>query len=229
MSSAVWSRSSSCSSAARSDRSPPARRPPRSSCPTTGTSSTSSGSACSPSSTSSASGRAVGIASTVAGRLGRRRRQLASMAFVAVALGTVGTLYAAVAPKGEAATTADPAVERGRALYSRGCSSCHGLNGEGGQRAPSLIGVGAASVDFQVGTGRMPLREHGPQAPGKKPTYNEQQIRELDAYVASLGAGPSIPSFTTQDLQKADTAYGGAPFPPHPAPGPNLARPRGGR
>src|SRR5439155_16595800 len=32
------------------------------------------------------------------------------------------------------------------------------------------------------------------------------------AYVASLGAGPAIPSFTTQDLQKADTAYGGALF-----------------
>ena len=134
------------------------------------------------------------------------------MAFVAVALGTVGTLYAAVAPKGEAATSADPAVERGKALYARGCSSCHGLNGEGGQRAPSLIGVGAAAVDFQVGTGRMPLREHGPQAPQKRVTYDEQQILDLDAYVASLGAGPAIPSFSASDLQKADTAYGGALF-----------------
>jgi ubiquinol-cytochrome c reductase cytochrome c subunit len=134
------------------------------------------------------------------------------MAFVAVALGTVGTLYAALAPSGEAATSADPAVERGAALYKRGCSSCHGLNGEGGQRAPSLIGVGAAAVDFQVGTGRMPLREHGAQAPGKKPTYDEQQILDLDAYVASLGEGPSIPSFTAEDVQKADTAYGGSLF-----------------
>jgi ubiquinol-cytochrome c reductase cytochrome c subunit len=154
----------------------------------------------------------VGIASTVAGRLARRRRQLASMAFIAVALGTVGTLYAAFAPTGEAATSADPAVQRGQALYARGCSSCHGLNGEGGQRAPSLIGVGAASVDFQVGTGRMPLREHGPQAPRKRPSYDEQQILDLAAYVASLGAGPSIPSLNASDLQHADTAYGGALF-----------------
>ena len=152
------------------------------------------------------------IASTVAGRLGRRRRQLASVAFVAVALGTVGTLYAAIAPKGEAATSADPAVERGRALYARGCSSCHGLNGEGGQRAPSLIGVGAASVDFQVGTGRMPLREHGPQAPRKRPSYDEQQILDIAAYVASLGPGPGIPKIDPAALQKADTAYGGALF-----------------
>jgi len=154
----------------------------------------------------------VGIASTVAGRLARRRRQLASMAFIAVALGTVGTLYAAFAPTGEASTTADPAVQRGQALYARGCSSCHGLNGEGGQRAPSLIGVGAASVDFQVGTGRMPLREHGPEAPRKRPSYDEQQILDLAAYIASLGPGPAIPSFSEADWQKADTAYGGALF-----------------
>jgi len=134
------------------------------------------------------------------------------MAFVAVALGTVGTLYAAIAPKGEAATSADPAVERGKALYARGCSSCHGLNGEGGQRAPSLIGVGAAATDFQLSTGRMPLREHGPQAPEKRVSYTPQEILDLDAYVASLGAGPGIPSFSTEDLQKADTAYGGALF-----------------
>jgi ubiquinol-cytochrome c reductase cytochrome c subunit len=135
------------------------------------------------------------------------------MAFVAVALGTVGTLYAAVAPKGEAATSADPAVERGQALYKRGCSSCHGLNGEGGQRTPSLIGVGAAAVDFQVGTGRMPLRQFGPQAPGKRPTYNEQQTLDLAAYVASLGAGPAIPDASSiAQYQKADTAYGGSLF-----------------
>jgi ubiquinol-cytochrome c reductase cytochrome c subunit len=134
------------------------------------------------------------------------------MAFIAVALGTVGTLYAAFAPTGEASTTADPAVQRGQALYARGCSSCHGLNGEGGQRAPSLIGVGAASVDFQVGTGRMPLREHGPEAPRKRPSYDEQQILDLAAYIASLGPGPAIPSFSEADWQKADTAYGGALF-----------------
>src|SRR4051794_17719139 len=109
--------------------------------------------------------------STFAARLVSRRRQLAGAAVVAVALGVIGMLYAALAPRGVAATSADPAVERGRALYLKGCSSCHGLNGEGGRRAPSLIGVGAASVDFQVGTGRMPLRDHGPQAPRKRNTY----------------------------------------------------------
>jgi len=150
--------------------------------------------------------------STFAVRLLTRRRQIAGAAVIAVALGLMGMLYAAFAPKGQAATSSDPAVARGQALYQRGCASCHGFNGEGGQRAPSLIGVGAASVDFQVGTGRMPLRDHGPQAPRKDPTYDEQQTLDLAAYVASLGPGPGIPDFSSSDWQKADTAYGGSLF-----------------
>jgi ubiquinol-cytochrome c reductase cytochrome c subunit len=141
-----------------------------------------------------------------------RRRQLASAAVVAVALGLMGMLYAALAPSGRAATSADPAVDRGRELYNQGCASCHGFAGSGGNRAPSLIGVGAAAVDFQVSTGRMPLQQHGPQAPRKRTQYTDQQILDLAAYVASLGPGPSIPQFDDGDWQSADTAYGGALF-----------------
>jgi quinol---cytochrome-c reductase cytochrome c subunit len=154
----------------------------------------------------------VSIPSTVAARLLSRRRQLASAAVVAVALGVIGMLYAALAPTGQAATNADPAVQRGQELYNQGCATCHGFAGTGGNLAPSLIGVGAAAVDFQVGTGRMPLQQHGPEAPRKRPRYTEQEILDLAAYVASLGAGPGIPQFSESDWQKADTAYGGALF-----------------
>ena len=151
--------------------------------------------------------------STVATRLVSRRRQLAGAAVVAVALGLLGMLYAALAPAGQAATSADPAIDRGRELYNQGCSSCHGFAGVGGSNAPSLIGVGAAAVDFQVGTGRMPAAvKRAPQMPRKRPHYDEQQILDLAAYVSSLGAGPAIPSFAEADWQKADTAYGGALF-----------------
>ena len=45
---------------------------------------------------------------------------------------------------------------------------------------PSLIGVGAAAVDFQVGTGRMPLQATGPQAPAEATSSSsEQEIAEL--------------------------------------------------
>jgi ubiquinol-cytochrome c reductase cytochrome c subunit len=154
----------------------------------------------------------VSIPSTVAARLQSRRRQLASATVIAVALGLMGMLYAALAPTGQAATSSDPAVQRGQELYNQGCSTCHGFAGTGSTQAPSLIGVGAAAVDFQVGTGRMPLQQHGPEAPRKPPHYDEQDILDLAAYVASLGAGPGIPQFSESDWQRADTAYGGSLF-----------------
>lgn len=91
-------------------------------------------------------------------------------------------------------------VDQGRQLFLVGCASCHGRNAEGvvakdgTQYGPSLVGVGAAAVDFQVGTGRMPMANPGVQAPKKDPVYNEEETRRLAAYVASLGPGPSIPT-----------------------------------
>lgn len=81
-----------------------------------------------------------------------------------------------------------------------GCAFCHGQNGEGtpnedgdGQLGPSLVGVGAAAVDFQVGTGRMPMAQPGAQVPSKPEVYTDEEIAALAAYVASLGPGPAIP------------------------------------
>jgi ubiquinol-cytochrome c reductase cytochrome c subunit len=54
--------------------------------------------------------------------------------------------------------------------------------------------VGAAAVDFQVGTGRMPLAGPGVQAPSSKQVmFTNQEIASMAAYVATLGPGPSIP------------------------------------
>jgi ubiquinol-cytochrome c reductase cytochrome c subunit len=127
-----------------------------------------------------------------------------------VALSMMGLLYTAFAPARSAEANSDPTIEQGRQLFLQGCSTCHGLNAEGGTTAPSLIGVGAAAVDFQVGTGRMPLEQHGAQAPQKHPVYTPEQIETLAAYIASLGPGPAIP--TDLNYQSADTAFGGALF-----------------
>lgn len=140
---------------------------------------------------------------------GGRRRRLASAGIVLVALGLLTLLYSAIAPHGSAESSPD--LSAGRTLFNNSCASCHGLNGEGGQRAPSLIGVGPGAVDFQISTGRMPLQHHGAQAPRKQPVMTEKQIREVAAYVASLGpGGPPIPDVT--GYQDADVAYGGALF-----------------
>ena len=90
-------------------------------------------------------------------------------------------------------------MAKGKALFLVGCASCHGKNAEGistakgGQYGPSLVGVGAAAVDFQVGTGRMPMAQPGAQALRKPPVYDQEEIEALAAYVASLGPGPAVP------------------------------------
>jgi ubiquinol-cytochrome c reductase cytochrome c subunit len=139
-----------------------------------------------------------------------RRRRLAHAGIVLAALGTIGALYAGFAPHGSASATDSTSLQQGRQLFLEGCASCHGLNGEGGARAPSLIGVGAAAVDFQVGTGRMPLQQHGAEAQQKKNRFTAAETELLAAYVASLGPGPAIP--TDINYQNADVAYGGALF-----------------
>jgi ubiquinol-cytochrome c reductase cytochrome c subunit len=131
------------------------------------------------------------------------------LGIIVVGLTVMGSLYAGLAPHG-AAGTDTAAIQKGRQLFLQGCATCHGLNGQGGARAPSLIGVGAAAVDFQVGTGRMPLQDHGAEAPRKRASYNETDTELMATYVASLGPGPAIP--TNLSYQNADTAFGGALF-----------------
>ena len=104
-------------------------------------------------------------------------------------------------------------IEEGRQIFLKGCSSCHGLNAEGAQIAPSLIGVGAASVDFQVGTGRMPMADMSTQAMRKDPLYNAEETAALAAYVASLAPGPAIPGESELNFERdGSTAEGGELF-----------------
>jgi ubiquinol-cytochrome c reductase cytochrome c subunit len=137
-----------------------------------------------------------------AGRLSRhRRRPLAGLLLLMLGLVLTGSLYAALAPSSTAdsAKSDEELVAEGRQLFLVGCSFCHGQNGEGistvdgNQLGPTLAGVGAAAVDFQVGTGRMPLAQAGAQGPTKPQSYTQDEIDALAAYVASLAPGPAVP------------------------------------
>ena len=110
-------------------------------------------------------------------------------------------MWAALSPQAAKADTSNPrAIEAGRELFLVGCASCHGINGEGistkdgGNYGPSLIGVGVAAVDFQMGTGRMPAAQNGPQIPRKNSEYTEEEISQIAAFVGSLGPGPGLPA-----------------------------------
>ena len=108
---------------------------------------------------------------------------------------TTGGAYALFTSTAAASTTAvtQTTVNDGHKLFAANCATCHGLSAQGTATGPSLYGVGAASVDFQVGTGRMPLAASGPQAAKKTPQFNQAQIDALAAYVASLAPGPAVP------------------------------------
>nr|WP_221419155.1 c-type cytochrome [Micrococcus cohnii] len=120
---------------------------------------------------------------------------------------------AQAADKVTTAASSDEIAE-GEKLFNANCASCHGMGADGGPSGPSLIGVGAASVDFQVGTGRMPMQMNGPQARQKEPQFNEEQTAQLAAYVASLGAGPAVPEEEHLDTNHEDVnvARGGDLF-----------------
>jgi ubiquinol-cytochrome c reductase cytochrome c subunit len=138
-----------------------------------------------------------------AGRLSRHRRgPIAGLVVLLLGLLLTGGLYAAFSPAqahDDNASATQAQVEKGRQLFLVSCAFCHGQNGEGvltqggSQYGPALTDVGAAAVDFQVGTGRMPMANPGVQAPRKEAVFSDEEIADLAAYVASLGTGPAIP------------------------------------
>jgi ubiquinol-cytochrome c reductase cytochrome c subunit len=151
------------------------------------------------------------------GRLSRYRRgPVAGLLVVLLGLLLTGGLYAAFSPASSAREDESAAqIKKGHELFLVGCSFCHGVNGQGirtldgNQLGPPLAGVGAAAVDFQVGTGRMPAVQPGPQIPQKEVSYTPDEIAELAAYVASLGPGPAIPNesdYNINDMTDSERA-----------------------
>lgn len=148
----------------------------------------------------------------VARSRGRRRLGAAVRLFAALML--AGGAYTVFAP-GVQAQENPPltgAAAEGKALFDVSCVTCHGRNAQGVEgRGPSLVGVGAASVEFQVGTGRMPMARQEAQAQRKPKVFTDEEIRQLAQYVQELGGGPIVPA--GDNLHKdANIAAGGELF-----------------
>ena len=148
--------------------------------------------------------------------ISRRRHPAAGYAAVAGGLVMAGALYGAFSAGG--ASAAAPAqqstqVAQGQALFRTSCSACHGLDAQGTKLAPSLIGAGAAAVDFQMSTGRMPAKELGAENDRKpQEEFTPAQIYDIANYIASLGGGPAIPSQEMVTTAGANTALGSELF-----------------
>ncbi len=147
--------------------------------------------------------------------IARRRRPAAGYAALLLGLAVVASLYAIITGGGGASAAPDQAqqgIAQGRTLFVQNCSSCHGLEAQGTSQAPSLIGAGAAAVDFQMSTGRMPAKEPGAEMPRKPVTFSQAEIYDIADYIASLGGGPAIPSADQVSTAGADTALGSQLF-----------------
>jgi ubiquinol-cytochrome c reductase cytochrome c subunit len=142
---------------------------------------------------------------------GLLRRKVTGVAVLIAALSTVGGGYALLAPTSGASDTTSSSqdIEQGRQLFTTSCITCHGVNLQGVQgRGPSLVGVGSASVYFQVSTGRMPAPYQGANNVRKPPKFTDEQARQIGAFVQSNGGGPQVPpadsSLLAQDSKLAD-------------------------
>ena len=145
---------------------------------------------------------------------GSRRSPLAAIFVIATGLLFSGGGFAVATNVVESnvatSYTADQIAE-GKKLFLSNCASCHGLQGEGLGSNPTLIGVGALAVDFQVASGRMPGQASGPQLAKKPVQFTEEQIELMAAYVASLGVGPAIPEEKYLEAT-GDVTHGGELF-----------------
>lgn len=102
-------------------------------------------------------------------------------------------------------------IAPGQSLYASSCSSCHGADASGTDRAPNLQGLGAGTVDFWVSTGRMPLKDNTVQAARKPTQFSQLQALEIAAFVQSKtpNLGTQVP---TVNLSNANLENGNSLF-----------------
>ena len=143
----------------------------------------------------------------------RRRHPAALALLLLLGLLVVGAAYSLLVPKpAAAATVSADDVAKGRSLFLANCATCHGLLAQGTAAGPSLAGVGASAVDFQVGTGRMPLSGPAVQAQRNEVKFTQDEIAAMAAYVASLAPGPAIPEGRYTTGEGANIGRGGELF-----------------
>jgi len=136
----------------------------------------------------------------------RAHRRIGAAVRMTAALALAGGIYTAFAPGAFAEDNRQlsAAAQEGKALFDNSCISCHGRDAQGVEgRGPSLIGVGSAAVEFQVGTGRMPMARQEAQAEQKPPQFNKHETKQIGQYIQELGGGPQLPAGPyTEDLQQ---------------------------
>jgi ubiquinol-cytochrome c reductase cytochrome c subunit len=142
----------------------------------------------------------------------------------AVTVGCVAVCLALMARPGPSTAAPERVAARAsvRSIYLRDCAVCHGADARGTELGPDLHGSGAAQVDFQLSTGRMPVprgdaaqaheRVSAGEAQARRtPKYDASTRHALVEYVVGLagGGGPPIPDVHEG---RGDLAEGGEIF-----------------
>ncbi len=130
---------------------------------------------------------------------------------VAPALAILGLAGAVAWLMGARAGAAPTARRPVKSVYLSDCAVCHGGDGRGSDRGPSLVRAGAAGVDFWVSTGRMPLAQPGDTPERRPPRYSRRRIDELVRYVTAL-TGHRRPAIPKVDVGGADLAAGASQY-----------------
>lgn len=127
------------------------------------------------------------------------------VAGVAVAL----TVHPASGATSTTPAATPPSAAQVRTIYLADCATCHGADGAGSQRGPSLLTSGRAGVDFYLSTGRMPLGSPTQAVQRHPPRYDPATIAALIVYISRLPGftGPDIP---VVDTRNADLGDGGS-------------------
>jgi ubiquinol-cytochrome c reductase cytochrome c subunit len=111
------------------------------------------------------------------------------------------------APKARVAESAtDP-----KPVFLADCAICHGNDARGTNNGPDLRGLGRASIDYELSTGRMPLSSPTAKTDRHPPKYTRPLQEALVTYVYDLagGGGVDIPDLR---LGRANVAAGGETF-----------------
>lgn len=108
-------------------------------------------------------------------------------------------------------------VQLGHALYLQNCASCHGTGANGVSPSgsagayPNLVGLGPATIDFWIESGRMPAADpRSVQANRHVARLDHQQALAVAAWVNSLS--PGLPLIPTPNLAIANASDGAALF-----------------
>ncbi|MDE3064740.1 MAG: c-type cytochrome, partial [Acidobacteriota bacterium] len=108
-------------------------------------------------------------------------------------------------------------TQLGEALFLENCATCHGVDANGVPASgtngafPNLVGMGTATIDFWIESGRMPAANpRTVEAARRIPRLDHHQAMAIAAWINSLQ--PAYPAIPTVHLKDANAADGAALF-----------------